>query len=248
MNSQKSDYKIQKAGAKSTSALRKYQDLVLGSRSIWFLLKFELITFLFAYWPGALGILLRKWTYPCILGQVGQGVLFGHHVSFRHPQKIKIDDGTVVDDYVMLDAKGANNQGIQIGKNVFIGRDSILYCKDGNIILEDQVNLGHRCIIFSAHHVSIGQGTFLAADCYVMSGGAYDYRSSLKFVEQDGAITKGPLHIGTDCWLGAKTVVLDGITIGNGCVVGAGAVVTNSLLDRMVAVGVPAKVVKSRDI
>ncbi|WP_155287578.1 sugar O-acetyltransferase [Lacticaseibacillus zhaodongensis] len=54
-----------------------------------------------------------------------------------------------------------------------------------------------------------------------------------------------PIHIGTNCWLGAGVIVLPGVTIGNNTVVGAGAVVTRDLPANVVAVGNPAHVMRS---
>jgi acetyltransferase-like isoleucine patch superfamily enzyme len=58
--------------------------------------------------------------------------------------------------------------------------------------------------------------------------------------------TTAPIVIGDDVWLGSKSVVLKGVSIGRGAVVGAGAVVTRSLPSGAVAVGVPARVIGSR--
>lgn len=55
-----------------------------------------------------------------------------------------------------------------------------------------------------------------------------------------------PTTIGKDVWLGAGATILGGITVGDGCVVGAGAVVTKDLPPYSVAVGIPAKVVRTR--
>jgi acetyltransferase-like isoleucine patch superfamily enzyme len=55
-----------------------------------------------------------------------------------------------------------------------------------------------------------------------------------------------PTKIGKDVWIGANAVILGGVTIGNGCVIGAGSVVTKDLPPYSVAMGVPAKVVRSR--
>ncbi|MBN1672979.1 MAG: hypothetical protein JXR37_18180 [Kiritimatiellae bacterium] len=57
--------------------------------------------------------------------------------------------------------------------------------------------------------------------------------------------TKGPLTIGPNCWLGARVTVLDAANIGERCVIGAGAVVTKPIPPDSVAVGIPAKVVKT---
>ncbi len=239
-----STFKIQKSQKQKSSSLKKYQELVIGNPSLWFLIKFELIVLFFGSIPGALGIFLRKWTYPFILGKVGKGVIFGHHITFRHPQKIKIGDDTLIDDFCLLDAKGSDNIGIEMGKGVYIGRNSLVYCKGGNLFLEDRVNVGHRTLIFSSNELRIGAGTMLAADCCLMSGGNYDYRSEIKFADQTGATSKGPLLIGSNCWLGAKVVVMDGASIGEGSVIGAGAIVTEPIAAKSIAVGVPARVIK----
>ena len=53
-----------------------------------------------------------------------------------------------------------------------------------------------------------------------------------------------PIVIGDDCWFGANVVVCPGVTIGYGCVIGAGSVVTKDIPDRTFAAGVPAKVIR----
>ena len=63
---------------------------------------------------------------------------------------------------------------------------------------------------------------------------------------EQGVYSQGSIVIGDDVWLGAGAVVLDGVRIGKGCIVGAGAVVTKNLPDYAIAVGVPAKVTKMR--
>lgn len=227
------------------SRLGKYRELIVGKPGWWPLLRFELICGLVGGMPGALGIWLRGKLYPRLLGSVGRGVVFGRHVTFRHPHKIHLGDGAVIDDLCMLDAKGFANQGITLGEGVFIGRGSVLVCKDGDIHLEAGVNLSYFCEIFSSNRVTVGAKSMVAAYCYLMSGGAYDCESPIPFADQGEFASVGPLEIGPGCWLGAKAVVLDGACIGAGTVVGAGAVVNRPLPAHSVAVGVPARVVRS---
>jgi maltose O-acetyltransferase len=54
-----------------------------------------------------------------------------------------------------------------------------------------------------------------------------------------------PITIGSDCWFGGGAIVCPGVTIGDGCVIGAGAVVTKDIPAYSLAVGNPARVVKS---
>ena len=56
-----------------------------------------------------------------------------------------------------------------------------------------------------------------------------------------------PVTIGCDCWIGSGARILAGVTIGNGAVIGANAVVTHNIPDFALAVGVPARVIKYRE-
>jgi acetyltransferase-like isoleucine patch superfamily enzyme len=226
------------------SALRKYQDLVLGSRSLGRLLLFEAVVTLTSGLPGALGLLLRKWTYPFVLGTVGRNVVFGQGVTLRHPAKIRIGDDVVIDDLVLLDAKGDDNQGIEIGSGSFIGRGTILSCKNGDIVLGDHANLGFHCEIFSGSRVTVGRYGLFAANVYLVGGGHDWDAPDVPVIEQPRS-SKG-IALGENVWLGTGARVLDGVHIGNRVVVGANAVVTGDLPDAAVAAGVPAKVLRSR--
>lgn len=56
------------------------------------------------------------------------------------------------------------------------------------------------------------------------------------------------VKIGNDVWIGRRVIILPGVTIGNGCVIGAGAVVTKSFADYSVIGGNPAKLIKMRGV
>lgn len=239
------DVGIQAAIQDIRSPLRKYQDLVVGSRGFLRLLHFEAVTLISAYLPGALGLVFRKILYPTLLGSCGRGVVFGTGVTLRHPHKIHIGDGAVIDDHVLLDAKGVANQGIRIGDHGFIGRNSILSCKDGDIVLGSHINIGFHCEVFSSSRVEVGDYGLFAAYTYVVGGG-HDH-SDLGAVMIDQPRPSKGVVIGRNVWLGAGAKILDGVTLGSNVVVGAGAVVTDSLPDSVIAAGVPAKIIKRRD-
>lgn len=238
---------IQQAlGDPGRSSLSKYQELVVGSSSLWALVQFELVVTLTSWVPGALGLLLRRWAYPWVLGRVGRGVVFGQGVVLRHPSKIALGDDVVVDDLVVLDAKGTRNRGIVVGDGVFLGRGTILSCKDGDIVLGDHTNIGFHSEVFSGSSVTVGRHGLFAAYTYLVGGGHEFERAASPVVDQ--ARTSTGIVLGDDVWLGAGAKVLDGVRIGNHVVVGAGAVVTEDLPDGAVAVGVPARVVRQRDV
>ena len=231
-------------GASGRSALEKYQDLVVGSRSLARLLLHELVVTGVSWIPGALGLALRRVTYPWLLGSVGRNVTFGHGVVLRHPAKIHLGEGTVVDDLVVLDAKGTSNRGIRIGRGVFLGRGTILSCKDGDIELGDHVNIGFHSEVFSGSSVVVGRHGLFAAYSYLVGGGHEFERAAVPVIEQPRS-SRG-ITLGENVWLGTGAKVLDGVHIGCDVVVGANAVVTEDLPDGVVAVGIPARVVRRR--
>jgi acetyltransferase-like isoleucine patch superfamily enzyme len=227
------------------SARAKYQALVIGRPGLRALVRHEIVTMIAQPRAGALGLLLRKLLYPLLLGACGRNVVFGQHVVLRHPHKIRIGDNVVIDDNCLLDAKGDRNGGITLAGGVFVGRNSILSCKGGDITLDEGVNIGFNCEVFSASHVRIGARTLLAAYCYVV-GGDHEYGDSTRPILDQPRSSKG-VAIGAGAWLGAGVKVLDGASVGDGAIIGAGAVVRGEIPAKAIAVGMPARVVGSRE-
>ena len=230
--------------AEGTSAREKYSALIVGQPGLGALLKYEVVVMLSQACPGALGLALRKTLYPAILGSCGPNVVFGQNVVLRHPHKIHIGNNVVVDDNCLLDAKGESNRGIRIGNGVFIGRNTILSCKSGDIELGDGANIGFNCEIFSASRVTIGASVLMAAYCYVI-GGDHDLSDPEKPVLDQSRKSAG-VTIGAGVWIGAGAKILDGVTIGDHAVIGAGSVVRGDVAPRAIAVGIPARAVSSR--
>ena len=230
--------------AAGTSASEKYAALIVGRRGLGALVKYELVVMLSQACPGALGLALRKALFPFLLGSCGRNVVFGQNVVLRHPHKIHIGDNVVVDDNCLLDAKGESNRGIRIGSGVFIGRNSILSCKNGDIELADGANIGFNCEVFSASRVTIGANVLMAAYSYVI-GGDHDFSDPTAAVLSQTRTSAG-VDVGAGAWIGAGAKILDGVTIGERAIIGAGAVVRESVPSHAVAVGIPARVVSER--
>lgn len=221
----------------------KYSDLVVGQGGMLHLMAYEVITS-FASFPGALGLVLRARLYPRLLKSCGRNVVFGRNVVLRHPHKIAIGSNVVIDDNCLLDAKGSDNAGIRIGDGVFVGRNTILSCKNGDITLGERTNIGFNCEVFSASNVTLGDDTLIAAYTYLIGGG-HNFIDVDKSVREQGRVSYG-IRTGVGVWLGAGAKVLDGISIGDHAIVGAGAVVTHDIPEYAVAVGIPAKVTRDR--
>jgi acetyltransferase-like isoleucine patch superfamily enzyme len=224
----------------------KYSGLFLGRKSFWGLLKYEFINLFITPVPGALGFWLRRMFYPRLLQKVGKGVVFGRNITLRHPHKITVGANSFIDDNVVLDAKGSANEGIRIGENAYIGRNTILSCKEGSIYLDDYCNIAANCSLLSETEIRLGKYCFLAGECYLVAGGNHNISNTSTPIMFQPSLTKGGIKIGEDVWLGAGVIVLDGVAIGKGSVIGAGAVVAASLPEYSYAVGLRALRIRDR--
>jgi len=226
--------------------ISKYKNLYLGDVSLFSLLKYELIITLFSGISGALGLFFRKLFFPGLFKKTGKGVVFGKHMTIRHPGKIEIGNGVIFDDNTVLDAKGKDNRGIVVGNNVLIGRNTIISCKGGDIEVGDFSNIGPNNTLISESFMKIGKYVFTAGHSYLIAGGNHSFEKKDIPIWFQPSISKGGIIIEDDIWIGASTTILDGVKIGNGSIIGAASLVLKSIPSFSVAAGSPARVIKKR--
>lgn len=105
------------------------------------------------------------------------------------------------------------------------------------------LNLG--CWVDARGEVTIGDDTIMGPYCIISSTNHRFDRLDIPMLLQED--DKKPVRIGNNVWLGARVTVLPGVTIGDDTVVGAGAVVTRNIPANTIAVGNPARVIRSRN-
>jgi len=225
-----------------------YQDYVIGGSSLWNLLKYELLINFMSGLPGALGLLCRKVFYPIMIPDCGKGIVWGKNMVIRYPQKIRIHDQCIFDDGCVLDAKGESNKGISIGHFCMLGRHTILGCKNSDIVIGDHVGISPHCIIHAVDtsRVVVEENVVIGTMVYLAGGGDYHFERTDIPISEQGMDFKGGIHIGKNCWIGANTVILDGVTIGHDSIVGAGSVVSKDLPPLAIALGNPAQIIRMR--
>ncbi|MFO7964780.1 MAG: acyltransferase [Desulfobacterales bacterium] len=229
---------------RSESPGKAYRRLFVGSASLldWF--RYELTTLFLSVLPGAAGFYLRSIFYRRLFASVGKGMVIGASVTLRCPGSIYLGDKVYVDDNAVLDAKGAASR-ITLGDSVLIGRNTIVSCSFAEVKIGDDVAIGPHCHIRAGLcPVEIGSHVTIGSHCAVISGTPGYARSEAYMKNQIGS-TKG-IRIGHDIWMGVGARIIDGVTMGNGCIVGAGAVVTDHVPDNAIVAGVPAKVIGRR--
>jgi acetyltransferase-like isoleucine patch superfamily enzyme len=112
-------------------------------------------------------------------------------------------------------------------------------CEMGN-----SISIHENCNIGCLGGLRIGDNTMISQGVSILTT-EHDYQQTRLPMRDVPGIVKQTV-IGNDVWIGAHAVITAGVTIGNGSVIGAGAVVTKNIQSRSVALGVPAKVIKSR--
>jgi len=120
------------------------------------------------------------------------------------------------------------------------------YWKKGpSIILGERVFVGNNCEFNISKYIEIGDDTNIAAGCKFI-----DHDHGIKLGELIGGqeCKEDPIKIGNGVWLGFNVIVLKGVTIGDGAVVAAGAVVTKSIANNEIWGGVPAKKISDRKL
>lgn len=157
------------------------------------------------------------------------------------------DDIMVGDDVVIWGGRFTDGVGLELHSRVRVYSQCALVIDQvspqSGIVLEERVAMNFRCYIEGAGGVRIGRGTILGPNVVIVSSG---HRIDPELDVQESGKHFAGVTIGDAAWLGANVVVLAGVRIGHRAVVGAGAVVTRDVPDDAVAVGNPARLIRSK--
>jgi acetyltransferase-like isoleucine patch superfamily enzyme len=168
-------------------------------------------------------------------------------VNLRHAGMIRFGRGVTVERGVIID--GLSIDGVEIGDNVMIGP----YCVIRASLLSrlgKGFHLGKHSSLDAYSYVGAGGGVWVGERVIMgqhISFHAENHNFQLidRPIKEQGVAGKG-IVIDDDCWVGSNVTFLDGVHVGTGCVVAAGAVVTKDIPPYSIAAGVPARVIDSR--
>lgn len=182
-----------------------------------------------------------------------KNVFISHQSTLVGETGISFQSGTQIHPYATVSCGSLSIQerigscpmgSISVGKNCWIMRNAMLVTYAGTIEIGDDVSINPGTIIYGNGGVKIGNATRIATGTVIVAANhIFDDRSTP--IMKQGLTMKG-ITIGDDVWIGSRVVIVDGANVGHGCVIGAGSVVTKSLPDYSVAVGSPARVIKTR--
>lgn len=136
-----------------------------------------------------------------------------------------------------LEAEAQLAQCAAVGKEVYL-RTPVVFYHHSKIRLGSYVGIGENVILRGGEGITIGNRVNIAAGAAIVSVG------HPLIPPRWAAHVGAPIVIGNEVWIGVNAVVLPGVTIGEGAVVAAGAVVTKDVPPWSVVAGVPARVIK----
>jgi acetyltransferase-like isoleucine patch superfamily enzyme len=193
----------------------------------------------------ALGSKLRYLIYRNIFASIGKSVFIQNDVEFLGVDNIEIGDEVYIFKGARLDGRGSKNNKIILANKVIIERNVEIGCLENSCInIDEDTFIAPGVCIGGPGDIKIGKQCLIAAYSAIIANN-HIFTDTAQPIKNQGVSRKG-IVIEDDCWLGHGVAVLDGVTIGKGSVIGAGSVVTKNIPSYSVAVGTPARVIKSR--
>jgi galactoside O-acetyltransferase len=170
--------------------------------------------------PGKIGIVIRSFYWRKHIKAAGRlKILQG--CTILEPHNLKIGQGFSMMQRCSLCA--VNGGKIYIGDNVSMNNNVYIDASQGGeIVIGDNVLFGPNITLRASNHRSD--------------------KKNIPIIQQGHL--PGKIFIKNDVWIGTNAVILSGVTIGQGSVIGAGAVVTKDVPENVLVGGVPAKIIK----
>lgn len=187
-----------------------------------------------------------------IRGRLGRStgfVLAERSVRLHHPGFISA--GRMLSLEEGCELVGISKRGVVFGDRCTVGRfatvrpSNVLFDEPGEgLRVGDGSNIGAYSFVGCSGFIEIGSNVMMGPRVTLLAE-THNHGSTDVTIKSQGT-SRSFITIGDDCWLGANSTILPGVTIGTGSIVGAGSVVTEDVPSFSLVAGVPARVIRSR--
>ncbi len=192
---------------------------------------------------------LRGCYHRLFIGAVRGRLFVGKNAIIRYPKLLSIGRDTIIEDGVEINC--LSKDGIKLGDRVSIGKYAIIRPSNmyggpigEGLVIGNHSNIGPFNYIGCSGKITIGDNVMIGPRVSIYAEDHIFDNPDLTIKEQ--GVNKQFVQIEDDCWIASNAVILSGVTIGQGSVVAAGAVVTASVPPYSIVGGVPAKLIKKR--
>ena len=163
---------------------------------------------------------------------------------FEYAGNISIGDQCRIARQALIRANTDDDRGIRFGHKVSIQENVLVNANRGHVSIGDNSWLGPGSVVYGNGGVEIGSDVMVASHCAINTVSHHFDRTDIPMNAQDTYCD--PVIIEDDVWIGTAAVILQGVRIGRGSIIAAGAVVNRSIPPYSIAMGVPARVTGSR--
>lgn len=160
-------------------------------------------------------------------------IFFNKNSNYK--EKISIKKTAVIED----------KKNVKIDKGVEIGDGVIIKAFSAPIEIGEFTQINPFTVIYGHNSIFIGKNVMIAPHCMIASGN-HDFEQTDTPMRFAGNLTRGPIIIEDNVWIGANCTITDGVKIGHDAVVGANSLVNKDVQPYDIVGGVPAKVIKNR--
>ena len=186
--------------------------------------------------------LIRGFLFQLLRGRDHSPQFLGKKCQILYPKLIQIGSGSKFGDYCYVTS--LTQTGINIGSSVTIGNFAIIQGASSPLNPGERLVIGNNSYIGPRANIGIGGQIEIGEHCQI--GSDFIAVSENHGISKEGIptldfVTRKGISIGNNCWIGHRVTVLDGVSIGDNSIIGAGAVVTKSFPENSVIAGVPAK-------
>ncbi|WP_282597692.1 acyltransferase [Bacillus sp. REN3] len=189
---------------------------------------------------------------------INKAFTFYTFIYIKSKKNIKTKGNLIIKGLPLIDIR--NGSFLELGENVTLNSSNrgyhlnlysptkLLADKEGaKIIIGDNTRIHGTCI-HAYNQIKIGSNCLIAANCNIFDGNGHD----ISFENVSNRIhtigTSNPINIEDNVWIGAGSLILPGVNIGNGSIVAAGSVVTKNVAPYSIVGGNPAKLIKQWQI
>ena len=187
----------------------------------------EPVVYAIRFFPGSIGIQLRVWLARLTMRHIGRCSFIEFGALIQGAENIHLSDFVLIDRFVDLDARGGE---IFVGKRVHIGPGAEIAGLGG---------------VFIGDYAAVGSNAQVLSHSEAIDGGKR--MSGPMIPEEIKGMKTAEVRLEKDSFVGAGSVILPGVTLGEGAVVAANSLVTGDVKPWQVVMGVPARVVGVRE-